>query len=57
MRRTTISTTAILIALASPLAAQDFCGGKGAGGQWIGGTEDASDITTSAAYQEQMASC
>jgi len=55
MRRTTISTTAILIALASPLAAQDFCGGKGAGGQWIGGTEDASDITTSAAYQEQMA--
>lgn len=55
MRRTTISTTALLLALGSPLAAQDLCGGSGSGGQWIGGSEDASDIATAEAYQEQMA--
>jgi hypothetical protein len=55
MRRTTIPTTALLMALASPLAAQDLCGGKGAGGQWVGGSEESSDITTTEAYQEQMA--
>ncbi len=43
-------------ALAAPLAAQEAaCGGKGAGGQWIGGAQDASDIATSEAYAEQMA--
>jgi len=40
------------MALASPLAAQDLCGGKGAGGQWVGGSEESSDITTTEAYQE-----
>ncbi len=40
---------------ALPVAAQDLCGGMGSGGQWIGGNEAASDISTSADYQEQMA--
>ncbi len=35
--------------------AQDFCGGIGSNGQWIGGDEAASDIATAADYQEQMA--
>lgn len=40
---------------ASPVSAQDFCGGVGNGGQWIGGTRDASDITTTDDYREQVA--
>lgn len=55
MTRTPLISAAILFGLASPLAAQDLCGGAGAGGQWIGGTEDASDITTADTYREQMA--
>ena len=35
--------------------AQDFCGGIGSNGQWIGGDETASDISTAADFQEQMA--
>jgi len=41
--------------LAFPAFAQDLCGGAGAGGQWIGGSEAASDITNATTYQEQMA--
>ncbi|MCO4848627.1 MAG: ABC transporter substrate-binding protein [Yoonia sp.] len=41
--------------IASPALAQDLCGGSGAGGQWIGGTEDASDISTADAHREQLA--
>jgi len=40
---------------ALPAAAQDLCGGAGAGGQWIGGSEDTSDIATSDTFKEQMA--
>lgn len=42
-------------ALALPAAAQGLCGGVGDNGQWIGGTEDMSDITTAANHMEQMA--
>jgi hypothetical protein len=40
---------------ALPAAAQDFCGGASANGQWIGGTEAASDVATAASHMEQMA--
>ena len=40
---------------ALPAAAQDLCGGAFTGGQWIGGSEDASDMTTADSYREQMA--
>jgi len=40
---------------ALPAFAQDFCGGASAGGQWIGGNQDASDIATADAHKEQMA--
>ena len=46
----------ILALQAAPLAAQDApCGGEGAGGQWLGGSEATSDIATAAAFAEQMA--
>lgn len=41
------------LAMASPALAQDICGFSD--GQWIGGSEAGSDITTTGAYQEQMA--
>jgi hypothetical protein len=42
--------------LASPALAQDgLCGGTGANGQWIGGDQAGSDISTAGNYQEQMA--
>lgn len=44
-----------LSAFALPAAAQGLCGGVGDNGQWIGGTEEMSDISTSATYLEQMA--
>ncbi len=51
-----LSTTALtLLAFSSPAFAQDLCGGMGAGGQWIGGDEGASDISSAADVQEQMA--
>jgi hypothetical protein len=40
---TTLSV--ILLSLAAPAFAQDFCGGVGSGGQWIGGDAANSDIT------------
>ncbi len=47
---------AVLALLAAgPALAQDFCGGLSANGQWIGGTEPASDVATAGAYMEQMA--
>ncbi|MEL6641316.1 MAG: ABC transporter substrate-binding protein [Pseudomonadota bacterium] len=51
-----LSTTALtFLAFSSPAFAQDLCGGMGTGGQWIGGDEGASDISTAADVQEQMA--
>ena len=47
--------SAAIIGFALPAAAQDFCGGLSNSGQWIGGSEDASDITTADTYREQMA--
>ncbi|WP_239496004.1 ABC transporter substrate-binding protein [Yoonia maritima] len=45
-----------MLGLAAPAYAQDaICGGTGTGGQWIGGDEASSDITTADTYQEQMA--
>ena len=50
-----LGTTA-LAALAMPAAAQSgLCGGAGDNGQWIGGSEQSSDISTAGNYMEQMA--
>ena len=50
-----LSSTA-LAALAMPAAAQSgLCGGAGDNGQWIGGSEQSSDITSAGNYMEQMA--
>jgi hypothetical protein len=38
-----------------PAAAQGLCGGVGDAGEWIGGTQESSDIATASAYLEQMA--
>ena len=47
---------AALSLTAAPLAAQSaICAGTGTNGQWIGGTEAASDIATMEGYAEQMA--
>ena len=55
MKHIFLTSTALAFAFANPVAAQDLCGGVGAGGQWIGGNQGASDITTADAYREQMA--
>ena len=58
MARPNLKTTVIaslLLAAASPAFAQEICGGFGDSGQWIGGDEAASDITTADTYREQMA--
>ena len=47
--------TIAAMTLGTPLLAQDICGGAGTGGQWIGGTEAASDIAAADGYREQMA--
>jgi hypothetical protein len=49
------AVAALALGVAAPAMAQDFCGGRSAGGQWIGGTEAASDVAASASYMEQMA--
>ena len=50
-----LSSTA-LAALAMPAAAQSgLCGGAGDNGQWIGGSEQSSDISVAGNYMEQMA--
>jgi len=58
MTRLNLRTTVIaslMLGVASPALAQDICGGFGDSGQWIGGDEASSDITTADAYREQMA--
>ena len=58
---TTYTTRLALLATATfgfamPAMAQDgLCGGIGTNGQWIGGTEATSDVSTAAAAMEQMA--
>lgn len=48
--------TGALCLFAVPAFAQDAaCNGLGANGQWIGGAEASSDISTADSYQEQMA--
>ena len=47
--------TCVVLGLASPVLAQDICGGLGNGGVWIGGSEGSSDIATADRYREQMA--
>lgn len=51
--RTILASTLALIA--GTAQAQDYCGGVGTDGQWIGGSEAASDITTADTFREQMA--
>jgi len=41
--------------LGLPAIAQDFCGGVGAEGKWIGGTAEASDISVAGDHREQIA--
>lgn len=48
-------SAALALLAAGPALAQDFCGGLSANGQWIGGTEAASDVATAGSYMEQMA--
>lgn len=40
---------------ASPALSQDVCAGAVTDGQWIGGTQNASDLTTADTYREQLA--
>jgi len=53
----TALATSLFALAALPASAQDanLCGGVGSGGQWLGGDEASSDISTSADYIEQMA--
>ena len=51
----TSAVAALMLGTASPVMAQDVCGAFGNNGQWIGGDEARSDITTSDNYREQMA--
>lgn len=53
-RRLGGAATLALLA-AAPALAQDFCGGLSANGQWVGGTEGASDLATAGSHMEQMA--
>ncbi len=53
MKLPMITTAALL--LGSAAYGQDICGGAGTGGQWIGGTETASDIATADTHREQLA--
>ncbi len=53
LRSTALATA--FMGLAAPAFAQEFCGGIGTGGIWIGGDEAGSDISVADNYQEQMA--
>jgi len=58
MTKSILMNTALIGAISAfavPVAAQDLCGGAGTGGQWIGGSQEASDIASADSYQEQMA--
>lgn len=54
---TTTLMTSLFAFAALPAAAQDanLCGGIGGTGQWLGGDEASSDISTAPTYLEQMA--
>lgn len=49
------AATMVALGFAGQVYAQELCGGIGVGGQWIGGSEAASDIATAPDYLEQMA--
>lgn len=53
----TMLATGLFALAAVPALAQDanLCGGAGANGQWLGGDQASSDISTSPEYVEQMA--
>lgn len=53
----TALATGLFALAALPAAAQDanLCGGAGANGQWLGGDEASSDISTAPSHIEQMA--
>ncbi len=53
-RAVQISIAALTLSAGSAFA-QDLCGGVGASGQWIGGTQEGSDISTVSDYQQQLA--
>lgn len=57
MKRLSAFIGSLMALVAVPAFAQDanLCGGAGATGQWIGGTEMTSDISTAPTYMEQMA--
>ncbi len=44
-----------LVGSALPVSAQDLCGGVGTGAEWIGETEDLSDLSTAPQHLEQLA--
>lgn len=50
-----LAATALAGAAAPAVAQSGLCGGVGENGQWIGGSEQASDISTASSYLEQMA--
>lgn len=53
----TVLATSLFALAALPAAAQDanLCGGAGLNGQWLGGDEASSDVSTTDSYIEQMA--
>lgn len=53
--RAALGGVAFAALAASGAFAQEFCGGLSANGQWIGGEEASSDVTTAPSYLEQMA--
>lgn len=55
MSRFFLCTAATLALMAGSASAQELCGGNGANGEWIGGTEAASDIAAAETHAEQMA--
>ncbi len=52
--KTTVVASVLALCAGSALA-QDYCAGAGTDGQWIGGSEAASDITSADNFREQMA--
>lgn len=55
-KKTALLASGAAMILALPAMAQDaLCGGAGANGQWIGGDQAGSDVSTAGTYMEQMA--
>lgn len=50
-----VAMAAALFTTAGAASAQSLCGGTGDGAQWIGGSEDGSDVATADSHSEQMA--